>query len=85
MKGITQLLRDLKEPFIVTDMERSDIHKLAKRVGVAVRVEKIESGFRVSPAIPKGTPLTKIFPKGIHATGSGRILTEVDKDFDFGA
>ncbi len=30
--------------------------------------------------VPQGTPLTKLYPEGIHASASGRIYTEPDPD-----
>lgn len=50
MKGITQALRTLKpnERIIVTDLDRSDIYKIAGRVGIKVKCEKFDGGFWVT-------------------------------------
>ena len=42
MKGITQQLRELAtgEQISVSAMDRSNLHKLARRVGIKIKVEK---------------------------------------------
>lgn len=52
MKGLSQRLRDLVEgeQIIVSDTERSDIYKTAKRVDVSVKIEKFAAGFYVTRA-----------------------------------
>ncbi len=50
MKGITHFLRNLAvgESLDVPDMERADIHRIAKRVGIKVSCKKFEGGFLVT-------------------------------------
>ncbi len=51
LKGITQQLKELSVGETLTDtvdMERSDIHKIAKRVGIKVSCKKVEGGFMVT-------------------------------------
>ncbi len=50
MKGITYELRKLPEGewMFVEGMERSDIHKIATRVGIKIRCEKKSGGFLVT-------------------------------------
>lgn len=78
MKGITKHLRDLAagKQLIVLDMERSDIHKIAKRVGVRVKIEKFINGFYV-------TRMGDTIPLRTDAKQSDPV--PMDKEFDFGA
>ncbi len=52
MKGITNELRNLAVgehlKDIITDMERSDLHRIAKRVGIKVSCKRFEGGFLVT-------------------------------------
>lgn len=50
MKGITNALRNLAtgKPITVPDTSRSDIHRIATRVGIKVKCEKFVGGFYVT-------------------------------------
>ena len=78
MKGITQQLRELGEgeQTAVDNVSRSNLHHIARRLNIQIKIEKFDYGFLVTrkgEAAPDRVESVAVVPEA------------VDTMFDFGA
>ncbi len=75
MKGLTQILRNLAvgEQAHVSDTERSDIHKIAKRLSIPVKIEKVYGGFDVTRIAAPVTPQMR-FATSVENAENGKFI-----------